>query len=171
MTQRQHRNESGSTALQAARRHQSARKIPFCAGQFVYADSPPMSTYATDRMALGAYSKLPSCALGPYPIISTTSHTIKIDQYRIPNMISSDHALFSLQQYVASRRHGQRRTTNPIKGHPNSNSTEAIGQHERGSDEGSWPQEYTVDHIGKHVGNSRQRKYVLRSYDAGQRIT
>lgn len=53
--------------------------------QLIYADCPHFLTSVADKTALEAYLKFPPCALGYFRVTLTTSHTIHIDQDRIPN--------------------------------------------------------------------------------------
>lgn len=61
-------------------------------GQVIYSDHPPLSTCAADEKVVEAYSKLLPCVLGPYPVTSTISHKITIDQDIIESTISADWA-------------------------------------------------------------------------------
>lgn len=58
----------------------------------IHVDGPPLSTYAPDKMAMEAYSKLLSHVFGPLCIASTTSLTNDLYQEGASNDISADQA-------------------------------------------------------------------------------
>lgn len=85
-------------AQQRYNRHHSAQvqeKTGFHVSKLVYIDCAPLSTSAADKMAAEAYFKLLPCALGPYRVTSTISHSTNIDPNGTPITIFSNQALLA----------------------------------------------------------------------------
>lgn len=124
---------------------------------------PTSSTSTADNQAVTEYSKLLSRALGPYRVIKMTSHTVKIDQDRMPNRISFYHASLAPASMQTQE------DMVDCKQQPPSWTTE-IGTLQKFMINsarhrcGSRPHEYTVDHNVKHVGKRRQRKFFVQCY-------
>lgn len=59
----------------------------FHISELVYENCSLLSTSAADKMAVEAYSRLLSCALGSYPMTSTALHTNNIYQGVIQSII------------------------------------------------------------------------------------
>lgn len=120
-------------------------------------------TFATDNVAVRAYSKLLLHALRPYLVTSPTSHIITIHQDRIPNRKSSDWAsleppLYMHQQYdTVNIEHSQSspRASVILPGDRND-------QQEQDKRNAIYTKELTVDHIANHVDNGPQNKYMVR---------
>lgn len=113
-------------------------------------------------MVVDAYFKILSLDPGIYSIISTTSHTVTIDQDVKPKRISWDLASLSLNnvqpQNCMIDKYQQSTSSNSL----NRNPMDVNDSPGTGVDELSSPREYTVNNILKHVGNDCQQKYILR---------
>lgn len=118
------------------------------------------SQFAADKLALEEYSKLLLRALGPYCLSSSTLHSNSIKQERILNNTPSEWASLGPihtqpQEDTVHDEYNQPLSDNSVR-NP-SKQTKELWQ---GKDNGNQSQEYTVDHIARHVGNDRERKCV-----------
>lgn len=100
-------------------------------------------------------------ALGPYHGTPTTSHTITIDQNRIPNTISEGRPFLApihmqRKDGIVDEEHNQSLLDTAARTPGRWNY-----QSRKSRDTGSQKQEYTVDYIVRPVGNGRRRKYVV----------
>lgn len=92
---RHNANKRSKATQQRCKRHHDAKvgeETSFGTSQLVYVDRPPLQTSAADKMAVEAYFKLLSLAVGPYHVTYTTPQTVKIEQDGITNNISADRA-------------------------------------------------------------------------------
>lgn len=78
----------------------------FCPGDYVYVDRPPTAKIAAGRMADESRSKILPKTVGPFRIIDTMSHTIKVDEDCILNVISVNRTT-SAPQLISSPAVGQ----------------------------------------------------------------
>lgn len=116
-------------------------------------DRPVLSVPERVKMTIEPCFKSHPCALSPYCIISTTSHTVSIDQDLQPNPISSSYGLLGPCHMPLQRHMVQMEQKAPSLNTPNWIRSEVNDPLWQIADEGSPPRKYGFGHSVKHVQN------------------
>lgn len=114
-----------------------------------------------DKMTVVEYSNLFPRAPRLYRFVSTTSQTVKVDRDRLQDKVSADRVSLAPDRVLPPDHIFE--DENKLKiDHPHRNATEIHDKPGKDTYVVSPPQEYTVNHIVRHLGNVHLHKYVVR---------